>query len=55
MGRSLGLQVVAEGVENDAQRQWLREQGCDAQQGFFSGSPMAAPEFEAWLRRRRAG
>jgi diguanylate cyclase (GGDEF)-like protein/PAS domain S-box-containing protein len=54
MGRSLGLQVVAEGVENDAQRHWLREQGCDAQQGFFSGSPMAAPEFEAWLRRRSA-
>ena len=55
MGRSLGLQVVAEGVENDDQRAWLREQGCDAQQGFFSGQPMDAPAFEQWLRQRARG
>ena len=53
MGRGLGLQVVAEGVENDAQRAWLREQGCHAQQGFFGGGPMVADAFEGWLRQRR--
>jgi EAL domain-containing protein (putative c-di-GMP-specific phosphodiesterase class I) len=52
MGRGLGLQVVAEGVESDAQRAWLRAHGCHAQQGYFSGGPMAADEFEGWLRGR---
>ena len=52
MGRSLNLQVVAEGVENTAQRDWLRNQGCDAQQGFLAGEPMDAAAFEAWLRAR---
>jgi EAL domain-containing protein (putative c-di-GMP-specific phosphodiesterase class I) len=52
MGRSLQLQVVAEGVENQAQRDWLRDQGCHAQQGFLSGEPMPAAEFEDWLRAR---
>jgi EAL domain-containing protein (putative c-di-GMP-specific phosphodiesterase class I) len=53
MGKSLGLQVVAEGVENEAQRAWARAQGCDAHQGFFDAGPMAAGAFEAWLVRRR--
>jgi len=52
MGRSLHLQVVAEGVETEAQRHWLREQGCHAQQGFLSGEPMPAAAFEDWLRAR---
>ncbi len=56
LGKSLKLQVVAEGVETAAQRAWVREQGCDAQQGFFDGQPLAQAEFEAWLRQRsRAG
>jgi EAL domain-containing protein (putative c-di-GMP-specific phosphodiesterase class I) len=54
MGRSLGLQVVAEGVETAAQRAWVREQGCDVQQGFFDAGPMSAANFEAWLRERPA-
>jgi diguanylate cyclase (GGDEF)-like protein/PAS domain S-box-containing protein len=54
MGRSLGLQVVAEGVETEAQRAWLRAQGCDAKQGFFNGQPLLAAAFEAWLRGRPA-
>ena len=54
MGRALGLQVVAEGVETPAQSQWLREQGCDAQQGYLCGEPMSAAAFEGWLRARAA-
>ncbi|MDP2005730.1 MAG: EAL domain-containing protein [Rubrivivax sp.] len=54
LGQSLRLQVVAEGVETVAQREWVREQGCDAMQGFIDGEPMDAAAFEAWLRRRGA-
>ncbi len=55
LGQSLGLQVVAEGVETTAQREWVREQGCDAMQGFVDGEPMPQAAFEAWLARRAAG
>ncbi len=55
MGRALGLQVVAEGVETHAQSQWLREQGCDAQQGYLCGGPMSAAAFEGWLRGQARG
>ncbi|HEY6193962.1 MAG TPA: EAL domain-containing protein [Candidatus Eisenbacteria bacterium] len=39
LGRSLGLAVIAEGVESDAQRQLLALQGCRAFQGFHFGQP----------------
>ncbi|MDO8419706.1 MAG: EAL domain-containing protein [Rubrivivax sp.] len=54
MGKSLGLEVVAEGVETVAQRAWLRAQGCDAQQGILDAEPMPAARFEDWLRLRAA-
>lgn len=54
MGRALGLQVVAEGVETPAQSQWLRENECDAQQGYLCGGPMLAAPFEDWLRAKAA-
>jgi len=44
LGRNLKLQVVAEGVENQAQLQWLRSAGCDEVQGFVLGRPMPAKE-----------
>ena len=53
LGKSLKLQVVAEGVETAAQRDWMRAQGCDAQQGFLDeGQPMGLLAFEAWLAQR---
>jgi EAL domain-containing protein (putative c-di-GMP-specific phosphodiesterase class I) len=55
MGQSLGLQVVAEGVETVQQRDRVRDQRCDAQQGLLAAAPMPAGEFEAWLRLRRMG
>ena len=52
LGKSLKLQVVAEGVETTAQRDWVRAHGCDAQQGFIDGQPMGLVAFEAWLAQR---
>ncbi len=40
LGHSLGLEIVSEGVENDAQLNLLREQGCDIVQGYLTGKPM---------------
>ena len=50
MGRGLGLEVIAEGVETMAQRQFLMTQGCDAFQGYLIGRPMPPAEFEAMLQ-----
>jgi diguanylate cyclase (GGDEF)-like protein/PAS domain S-box-containing protein len=55
IGMSLGLTVVAEGVETELQRSLLAEQGCHVAQGYFFGRPMPAARFEEWLRERAAG
>ena len=48
---SLRLKVVAEGVETQAQQDYLRAAGCDAVQGFLLGRPMPASEFSLLLER----
>jgi diguanylate cyclase (GGDEF)-like protein/PAS domain S-box-containing protein len=48
LGHTLGLQVVAEGVELASEAAVLREAGCDELQGFLFGRPMAAAELAAW-------
>jgi diguanylate cyclase (GGDEF)-like protein len=45
MGHSLGITVVAEGVESEAQFTMLRERGCDFAQGFWLGHPVPDAEF----------
>ena len=52
MGQTLGLRVVAEGVENEAQLAFLRERGCKEMQGFYLGRPMPADTLQAWLREQ---
>ncbi len=52
LGHSLGLTVVAEGVEEDASREQLIEMGCDIAQGFLISRPMGPERFDAWLRAR---
>ena len=49
LGHSLGLTVMAEGVESAAQRDMLAEMGCDTFQGYFFGHPAPAPTLEASL------
>lgn len=41
LGHSLGLEVIAEGVERVGQYEWLRAHGCDQVQGYLFGMPMA--------------
>ena len=49
LGHNLGLQVVAEGVENEQVLQQLREIGCDIAQGYAVSRPLNATRFATWL------
>lgn len=51
LGHSLGLSVVAEGVEDDEVWALLGTLGCDEAQGFFVSRPMPAAEFLPWKAR----
>ena len=50
MAHSLGITVVAEGIETEGQYEILRERGCDQGQGFWFGRPMSAEDFAAKLQ-----
>ena len=50
MAQSLGLEVVAEGIETEAQRDYLQQHGCQQGQGFLFSKPLPAPAFEQLLR-----
>jgi diguanylate cyclase (GGDEF)-like protein/PAS domain S-box-containing protein len=52
MAHDLGMQVVAEGVETEAQREWLQRIGCDHVQGWLLGRPMAAEALEQLAQPR---
>ena len=48
LAQALGLKVVAEGVETEAQHQILRSFGCHELQGFFFARPMSARALSTW-------
>lgn len=52
LAHSLGLLVVAEGVEDDETWERLRDLRCDAVQGWLVAAAMPPPEATAWLRAR---
>jgi EAL domain-containing protein (putative c-di-GMP-specific phosphodiesterase class I) len=53
LGRGLGKQIVAEGVESEAQLAFLRELDCDFGQGFLLGAPMSARKLDRLLASRQ--
>jgi diguanylate cyclase (GGDEF)-like protein/PAS domain S-box-containing protein len=55
LGRNLGLDVVAEGVETAELWDRLRELGCNTAQGYFLSRPMPADQLAEWLRARPTG
>ncbi|MGQ0433521.1 MAG: putative bifunctional diguanylate cyclase/phosphodiesterase [Microthrixaceae bacterium] len=52
LGRSLGLNTVAEGVESTDAWDMLKEFGCDEAQGYLLSRPIPAEQFTAWLERQ---
>ncbi len=55
LGHSLGLQVIAEGVETVAQRDFLVSIGCNIFQGYLYSVPLSANAFEAFVRLKQQG
>ncbi|GIX38552.1 MAG: GGDEF domain-containing protein [Silanimonas sp.] len=53
LASSLGLDTVAEGVETEAQRDWLAEHGCGELQGYLLGRPVPFDEVLAMIRAQR--
>lgn len=49
LGKNLGLDVIAEGVETEAQLEHLRRQGCDIAQGYLYARPEAPQDLTPWL------
>jgi len=55
LGRTLGLKVIAEGVETQTQRQRLIELGCDELQGYLFSPPLAVENLGEWLAKHGEG
>jgi EAL domain-containing protein (putative c-di-GMP-specific phosphodiesterase class I) len=54
LGHNLGLETVAEGIEDLGTWQQLADLGCDSAQGYFLAKPLPAPKLEEWLQHRDA-
>lgn len=52
LAHNMNLQVVAEGIEDEASLNWLREHGCEIGQGYFISRPLPAAELAHWLQTR---
>lgn len=53
LAHSLGLRMVAEGVEDQAALDQLRDVGCDVAQGYHLSRPVPAPAMTRWMKERR--
>jgi EAL domain-containing protein (putative c-di-GMP-specific phosphodiesterase class I) len=54
MAHALDIQVIAEGIEQEEQRQFLASKGCDKIQGFLFSAPLSVGEFRALLVAQQA-
>ncbi len=54
MGHGLGLSVIAEGIETQAERDTLLNLGCDAMQGYFASKPLHGSKLQEWLDKLAA-
>jgi diguanylate cyclase (GGDEF)-like protein len=54
LAHSLRLRCIAEGVETEAQHQFLRRHGCEEGQGYLFGRPMPEAELRAWFHAHEA-
>ena len=52
LGHSLGLEVVAEGIEDQYTYDWLKELGCEIGQGYFISRPVDVDQFSKWMDDR---
>jgi EAL domain-containing protein (putative c-di-GMP-specific phosphodiesterase class I) len=55
LARNLGLEVTAEGVEDERAMMALREMGCDVGQGYFFSRPLPLDRLTKWLRESPLG
>ncbi len=53
LAHSLGLRLIAEGVETEAHLRELAWQGCDVAQGYYLSRPIPATELQKWINSRR--
>jgi diguanylate cyclase (GGDEF)-like protein len=53
LGHNLGLNVVAEGVENKATALGLKKMSCDVLQGYYISKPKSNEDFLSWIKERR--
>ena len=54
MGKSLNLKIIAEGVENRVQLEFLKNNGCAYVQGYYFSKPVSANEIELLLKQKKA-
>jgi diguanylate cyclase (GGDEF)-like protein len=54
LSHALGISTVAEGVEDKVDAEWLRQQGCNAGQGFLYSKPVPAAEVSSFMAAQRA-
>lgn len=53
MSNDLGLEVIAEGVENESQLQFLNDKGCHEVQGYYFSKPLPIKEFKEYLKLKK--
>jgi EAL domain-containing protein (putative c-di-GMP-specific phosphodiesterase class I) len=51
MGHGLALNVIAEGIETEAERDTLISLGCDSMQGYFASKPLYGEALQNWLAK----